>query len=70
MVLRINIGRWNINLFIDTISQTKTLVCLGSGGGFIPRIMSKVNDDLEYEGFMMTNQEEGVIMVLLICGCL
>ncbi len=29
----------------------KTLVCLGSGGGFIPRIMSKVNDDLECEGF-------------------
>jgi len=26
-------------------------VCLGSGGGFIPRIMSVVNDDLRNEGF-------------------
>jgi len=31
--------------------KPKVSVCLGSGNGFIPRIMSKVNDDLELEGF-------------------
>ena len=31
--------------------KPKISVCLGSGNGFIPRTMSKVNDDLEYEGF-------------------
>jgi len=31
--------------------KPKISVCLGSGNGFIPRIMSKVNDDLECEGF-------------------
>ena len=29
----------------------KTLVCLGSGGGFIPRIMSQARYDLSVEGF-------------------
>ena len=29
----------------------KTLVCLGSGGGFIPRIMTQARYDLSLEGF-------------------
>ena len=29
----------------------KSLVCLGSGGGFIPRIMSQARYDLSQEGF-------------------
>ena len=29
----------------------KTLVCLGSGGGFIPRIMSQARYDLSEQGF-------------------
>ena len=31
--------------------KLKTLVCLGSGGGFIPRIMSQARMDLSQEGF-------------------
>ena len=29
----------------------KSLVCLGSGGGFIPRIMTQARHDLSVEGF-------------------
>ena len=31
--------------------KLKTLVCLGSGGGFIPRIMTQARYDLSQEGF-------------------
>ena len=31
--------------------KLKTLVCLGSGGGFIPRIMTQARYDLSLEGF-------------------
>ena len=31
--------------------KLKTLVCLGSGGGFIPRIMTQARMDLSQEGF-------------------
>ena len=31
--------------------KLKTLVCLGSGGGFIPRIMTQARYDLSVEGF-------------------
>ena len=31
--------------------KLKTLVCLGSGGGFIPRIMTQARYDLSIEGF-------------------
>ena len=36
----------------------KTLVCLGSGGGFIPRIMSQARYDLSQEGFYEDVQYE------------
>ena len=41
-------------LIIYTLVQffkLKTLVCLGSGGGFIPRIMTQARYDLSQEGF-------------------
>ena len=41
-------------LIIYTLVQFfkfKTLVCLGSGGGFIPRIMTQARFDLSKEGF-------------------
>ena len=41
-------------LIIYTLVQFfkfKTLVCLGSGGGFIPRIMTQARYDLSQEGF-------------------
>ena len=44
--------------------KPKVSVCLGSGGGFIPRIMSKANHDLKEEGF---NKKE---FRNLFSGCL
>ena len=41
--------------------KPKISVCLGSGSGFIPRIMSIVNKDLETEGF--SRQESRVFLV-------
>tara|TARA_Y100000004_G_scaffold118928_1_gene133627 strand:+ start:1690 stop:2391 length:702 start_codon:yes stop_codon:yes gene_type:complete len=41
--------------------KSKLSVCLGSGGGFIPRIMSLVNNDLQLEGF--DRSESQVILV-------
>ena len=37
--------------------KPKVSVCLGSGGGFIPRIMSAANQDLKEEGFNKNNSE-------------
>ena len=37
--------------------KPKISVCLGSGGGFIPRIMSAANQDLREEGFNRNNSE-------------
>ena len=36
----------------------KTLVCLGSGGGFIPRIMSQARYDLSLEGYYKETKME------------
>ena len=36
----------------------KTLVCLGSGGGFIPRIMSQGEYDLSEQGFYKETKME------------
>ena len=41
--------------------KPKVSVCLGSGNGFIPRIMSSVNKDLKEEGFKREDSE--VILV-------
>ena len=41
--------------------KPKMSVCLGSGNGFIPRIMSSVNQDLKEEGFKRDDTE--VILV-------
>ena len=41
--------------------KPKMSVCLGSGNGFIPRIMSSVNKDLKEEGFKREDSE--VILV-------
>jgi len=38
--------------------KLKTLVCLGSGGGYIPRIMSQARYDLAQEGFYKDIQME------------
>ena len=37
--------------------KPKVSVCLGSGNGFIPRIMSSVNQDLKEEGFKRDDTE-------------
>jgi len=43
--------------------KPKVSVCLGSGNGFIPRIMSKVNDDLEYEGFHKSGERPETYLI-------
>ena len=46
--------------------KPKLSVCLGSGGGFIPRIMSKCLNDLKQEGF--NTDESRVILVDAVNG--
>ena len=46
--------------------KPKLSVCLGSGGGFIPRIMSKCLNDLKQEGFNTDNSR--VILVDAVNG--
>ena len=46
--------------------KPKLSVCLGSGGGFIPRIMSKCLNDLNQEGF--NTDESRVILVDAVNG--
>jgi hypothetical protein len=43
--------------------KPKISVCLGSGNGYIPRIMSKVNDDLELEGFHKSGERPETYLV-------
>ena len=46
-----NLGDGLIIYTLINFFKLKTLVCLGSGGGFIPRIMSQARYDLSVEGF-------------------
>ena len=46
-----NLGDGLIIYTLINFFKLKTLVCLGSGGGFIPRIMSQARYDLAEQGF-------------------
>ena len=42
--------------------RAKTCVCLGSGGGFIPRIITQARIDLHEQKYLMEKNWNGVIV--------
>jgi len=53
-----NLGDGLIIYTLINFFKLKTLVCLGSGGGFIPRIMSQARYDLSLEGYYKETKME------------
>ena len=56
-------------LLIDSLIQhmrAKICVCLGSGGGFIPRLMSQAHRDLKEQGIFEKDNEWGKVQVYIV----
>ena len=54
----LNLGDGLIIYTLINFFKLKTCVCLGSGGGFIPRIMSQARYDLSLEGYYKETKME------------
>ena len=54
----LNLGDGLIIYTLINFFKLKTCVCLGSGGGFIPRVMSQARYDLSLEGYYKEEQYE------------